>query len=443
MTGRPILTTTDAPGAQPPQAPRDRAPERVVHAKGCGAFGTFTVTGDLTRFTRARLFARIGKQTDLLMRFSTAAGDAGTAHAERDVLGFSTKFYTEDGNWDLVGSNTPVFFVRDPLKFPELMRTQKRDPHTNLRNPAAMWDFWSRHPETLHQITILMSDRGRPASPRFMNGYGGNTYSFINEDGERFWVKFHIHSLQGLAPQGATGGLGYRDDLVLAIARGDGPTWRLSIQVMPEAEATKTSYNPFDLTKIWPHAEYPLQELGIVALDRNAADEFADIEQAAFSPSNVVPGIGFSPDKMLQARIFSYADAHRHRLGAQYAALPVNAPKVPPQPHHRGGTVHLVQGGGADFAGKPTGAATDKPLKLAGDAARATDRTGNDDFSQPRALFALMDDGQKQRLFHNIAGAMRGVPEEIVERQIGLFRGCETEYAAGVTEALRKASLPF
>jgi catalase len=433
MTGRPNLTT--APSARDPH-PSDRPPERLVHAKGCGALGTFTVTQDLTRFTRARLFAKIGKQTPLLMRFSTAAGDAGTAHAERDVLGFSAKFYTEDGNWDLVGSNTPVFWVRDPLKFPELMRTQKRDPHTHARNPAAMWDFWSRNPETLHQLTILMSDRGRPASPRFMHGYGGNTYSFINEDGERFWVKFHYQALQ--TPP-STEIPSYRDDLIQAIARGDAPKWRLCVQVMPEADATRTSYNPFDLTKIWPHAEYPLHELGLVALDRNVADEFAEIEQAAFSPSNVVPGIGFSPDKMLQARIFSYADAHRHRLGAQYAALPVNAPKVALHPHHRGSTMQLVKSAGGDIAAKPAA----PPLKLAGDAARAPDRDRTDDFIQPRALFALMDDGQKQRLFRNIAGAMRGVPAEIIDRQIALFRQCDAAYAEGVADALKSGSLLF
>jgi catalase len=429
MTGRPNLTTT-------PAAPDPQPRERVVHAKGCGAFGTFTVTHDLTRFTRARLFANIGKQTALLMRFSTAAGDAGTAHAERDVLGFSAKFYTEEGNWDLVGSNTPVFFVRDPAKFPELMRTQKRDPHTQRRNATAMWDFYSQNPETLHQVTILMSDRGRPASPRFMNGYGGNTYSFINEDGERFWVKFHTRTLQGHTP---TGSLGYREDLIQAIARGEGPKWRLCVQVMPEADATRTSYNPFDLTKVWPHADYPLHELGLVALDRNARDEFADIEQAAFSPSNVVPGIGFSPDKMLQARIFSYADAHRHRLGAQYAALPVNAPKVALHPHHRSSTMHLVKGAGADPPAKPAA----PPLKLAADAARPADRGRTDDVTQPRALFALMDDGQKQRLFRNMANAMRGVPQAIIDRQIALIRRCDPGYAAGVEQAVREESLLF
>jgi catalase len=433
MTGRPILTTTPAATDAHPSQTRERPLERVVHAKGCGAFGTFTVTHDLTRFTRARLFAKIGKQTDLLMRFSTAAGDAGAADAERDVLGFSAKFYTEEGNWDLVGSNTPVFFVRDPLKFPELMRTQKRDPQTNLRSPAAIWAFWSQNPETLHQITILMSDRGRPASPRFMNGYGGNTYSFINDDGDRFWVKFHYLSLQGHA---ATGGLGYREDLIQAIARGEGPQWRLCVQVMPEAEATRTRYNPFDLTKIWPHADYPLHELGIVALDRNPADEFADIEQAAFSPSNVVPGIGFSPDKMLQARIFSYADAHRHRLGAQYAALPVNAPKVAQHPHHRGSTMHLVKSASPDPAPKPASAPAEPPLKLAGDAARPTDRYSADDFTQPGNLFRQMDDRQRQRLFRNIAGAMRGVPREIIDRQIALFGQCDPAYGEGVAQAV-------
>ncbi len=433
MTGQPGLTTSTALADAPPceRAP-ERAPQRVVHAKGCGAFGTFTVTQDLTRFTRARLFATLGKQTGLLMRFSTAAGDGGAAEAERDVLGFSAKFYTEEGNWDLVGSNTPVFWVRDPLKFPELMRTQRRDPQTHLRDAPAMWDFLSRNPETLHQLTILMSDRGRPASPRFMNGYGGNTYSFINEDGERFWVKFHLRTLQG---HSSTTSLSYRDDLIQAVARGEHPRWRLCVQVMPEAEAATTSINPFDLTKVWPHAGYPLHELGMVTLDRNAADEFADIEQAAFSPSNVVPGIGFSPDKMLQARIFSYADAHRARLGAQYAALPVNAPKVALHLHHRASTMHLVKGAGLDAPAKPA-AATEPPLRVAVDATRHAARHGTDDFVQPRTLFRLMEDGQRQRLFRNIAGAMRGVPREIVDRQVAVFGQCDPAYGEGVAAAI-------
>ena len=285
---------------------------------------------------RAKLFAEIGKQTELLARFSTVAGERGAADAERDVRGFALKFYTEEGNWDMVGNNTPVFFVRDPLKFPDFIRTQKRHPRTNLRSPTAMWDFWSLSPESLHQITILMSDRGLPQGYRFLNGYGSHTYSFVNADGERFWVKFHFKTMQGhktwtngeAAPVVAADRESSQRDLYEAIERGDHPKWRFCVQIMPETDAEKTPYNPFDLTKVWPHADYPLIEVGVVELNRNPAHYFAEIEQSSFSPSNIVPGIGFSPDKMLQARIFAYADAHRYRVGTHYEALPVNRPRL-------------------------------------------------------------------------------------------------------------------
>jgi catalase len=426
-----------------PAAPPHGA--RLVHAKGWGAFGSFTVTQDLTRFTRAKLFARIGKRTDMLMRFSAGEADAqpGAAGAARDVLGFSAKFYTEEGNWDLVGSNTPVFFVRDPLKFPEFLRTQKPDPATGQRPAAAMWDFFSRNPESLHQLTILFGDRGLPASPRFMNGYGGHTYSFTNEDGERFWVKFHCKTLQGprLPANGdAAGSRGYQADLFAAIARGEGPKWRFCVQVMPEEAARTTRYDPFDLTKIWPQGDYPLHELGLIALDRNAEDEFADVEQAAFSPSNVVPGIGFSPDRMLQARIFSYADAHRARLGAQYAALPVNAPRV---------TLHdgrRDRGAGPtrapDRPGAPPWAPAGAPLRApapVGPGAPSQGRLGapygDDDYTQPGQLFRLMGEAERQRLFRAIAAAMRGVPAEIAARQIAHFRMADPAYGEGVERA--------
>src|ERR1700683_2851294 len=318
---------------------RERIPERIVHAKGWGAYGTLTVTQDITQYTRARLFSQLGKQTPCLFRFSTVAGELGAADAERDVRGFAMKFYTEEGNWDLVGNNTPVFFVRDPYKFPDFIHTQKRHPRTNLRSPTAMWDFWSLSPESLHQVTILFSDRGLPPSPRFMNGYGSHTYSFWNTAGERHWVKFHFKTLQGhrfLTNDQAAAVVGqsretFQEDLYGAIERGDLPKWKLQVQIMPERDTDKTTYTPFDLTKVWPHADYPPIDVGIMELNRNPDNYFAEIEQAAFSPSNVVRGIGFSPDKMLQARVFSYADAHRHRLGTHYEALPVNAPHVPVQ----------------------------------------------------------------------------------------------------------------
>jgi len=432
---------------------RERIPERVVHAKGWGAFGTLTVTNDITRFTRARLFDTVGRKTDLLIRFSTVAGELGAADAERDVRGFAVKFYTEEGNWDLVGNNTPVFFIRDPLKFPDFIRTQKRHPRTNLRSPTAMWDFWSLSPESLHQITTLFSDRGLPPSPRFMNGYGSHTFSFWNKDGERFWVKFHFKTRQGhryLTNAESAQVIGqsretYQEDLFGAIERGEYPRWTLYVQVMPELEAETTPYNPFDLTKVWPHADYPLIEVGEVELNRNAENYFAEIEQAAFSPSNVVPGIGFSPDRMLQARIFAYADAHRYRIGTHYEALPVNRPRCPVHHYHKDGAMNFMGSmtGTTDAYYEPNsfnGPAQDPsvaepPLRISGDAARYDHRDGNDDFSQPRALFNLFDTGQKQRLFANIAAAMHGIPDFIADRQLALFDQVHPDYGAGVRAA--------
>ena len=433
---------------------RERIPERVVHAKGWGAFGTLTVTHDITRYTRAKVLAP-GRQTPMLARFSTVAGEHGAADAERDVRGFALKFYTEEGNWDLVGNNTPVFFVRDPLKFPDFIHTQKRHPKTNLRSPTAMWDFWSLSPESLHQVTILFSDRGLPESPRFMNGYGSHTFSLWNDAGERFWVKFHFRTLQGhrfLTNAQSAEVIGksresYQEDLFGAIARGEHPKWRMFIQVMPERDAETQSFNPFDLTKVWPHKDFPLIEVGVMELNRNPDNYFAEIEQAAFSPSNVVPGIGFSPDKMLQARIFSYADAHRHRLGTHYEALPVNAPHVPVRTYNKDGAMRFFRNdsGNPDAYYEPNsfgGPAQDAsvkepPLRLAADVADRYDhRDGNDDFGQPAALFRLFDEGQRQRLFANFAAAMQGVPATIVERQLALFTRVDPAYGAGVRAAL-------
>jgi catalase len=433
---------------------RERIPERVVHAKGWGAFGTFTVTHDITRYTRAKIFAQPAKQTDLLIRFSTVAGELGAADAERDVRGFAMKHYTDEGNWDLVGNNTPVFFVRDPLKFPDFIHTQKRHPQTHLRSTTAMWDFWSLSPESLHQVTILMSDRGIPTSPRFMNGYGSHTYSLWNQAGERFWVKFHFKTQQGhrhYTNDEAAQVIGrsresYQEDLYSSIEHGEFPRWTMQIQVMPELEAERLPFNPFDLTKVWPHADYPLMEVGIVELNRNATNYFAEIEQAAFSPSNVVPGIGFSPDKMLQARVFAYADAHRYRLGTHYEALPVNAPRCPVHHYHKDGAMRFFRNdsGNSDAYYEPNSfngpkqdpSVAEPPLRISGDADRYDHREGNDDFSQPRALFRLFDEAQRQRLFHNIAAAMQGVPAEIVDRQVTLFDRVDPAYGAGVRAAL-------
>ena len=424
-----------------------------MHAKGWGAFGTLTITHDISRYTRAKVFAEVGKQVPMLARFSTVAGEAGAADAERDVRGFALKFYTEEGNWDLVGNNTPVFFIRDPLKFPDFIHTQKRHPQTNLRSPTAMWDFWSLSPESLHQITTLFSDRGLPTDVRHINGYGSHTYSFWNTAGERFWIKFHFKTQQGhrhWTNAEAADVVGRtrestQEDLFGAIDRGEFPRWTMYVQVMPELEAEKTPYNPFDLTKVWPHGDYPLIEVGVLELNRNADNYFAEIEQAAFSPSNVVPGIGFSPDKMLQARIFSYADAHRYRIGTHYEALPVNAPKCPVHHYHKDGAMRFTPNfPNADAYYEPNSFKgpqqapefREPPLRICGDADRYNHREGNDDFSQPRALFRLFDAAQQQRLFGNIAAAMAGVPDVIVERQLALFDRVDPAYGAGVRKAL-------
>ena len=432
---------------------RERIPERVVHAKGWGAHGTLTITGDITKYTKAKIFANVGKKTEMLARFSTVAGELGAADAERDVRGFALKFYTEEGNWDLVGNNTPVFFVRDPYKFPDFIHTQKRHPKTNMRSATAMWDFWSLSPESLHQITILFSDRGLPKGVRNMNGYGSHTFSFINAANERHWVKFHFKTMQGHAFYTNAEGQelvgqtreSTQADLFGSIEKSDFPKWKMFVQVMPEMDAEKTSYNPFDLTKVWPHKEYPPIEVGILELNRNPENYFTEIEQAAFSPSNIVPGIGFSPDKMLQARVFSYADAHRHRIGTHYEALPVNQPKCPVHNYHKDGAMRFFPSStNADayyepnsFGGpKEDPSVAEPPLRISGDAERYDHRKGNDDFSQPRALFHLFDDGQKQRLFSNYASAMHDVPIEIIRRQLALFAQIDPAYEAGVAKAL-------
>ncbi|EHL97798.1 catalase [Acetobacteraceae bacterium AT-5844] len=430
---------------------RERIPERVVHAKGSGAYGTLTITGDITKYTRAKVF-RPGAQTETLLRFSTVAGERGAADAERDVRGFALKFYTEEGNWDLVGNNTPVFFIRDPMKFPDFIRTQKRHPRTNMRSPTAMWDFWSLSPESLHQVTILFSERGLPQGYRFMHGFGSHTYSFWNDAGERYWVKFHFKSMQGIrnwtnaeANQVIAGDReSAQRDLYEAIERGEFPKWRVCVQVMPEEDADKHWYNPFDLTKVWPHEDYPLIEVGILELNRNPEHYFAEIEQASFSPSNVVPGIGYSPDKVLQARLFAYADAHRYRVGTHYEALPVNKPKCPVHTYHADGAMRFDAPKGTDAYYEPNSfngpaevpGAKEPPLRISGDADHYNHREGNDDYRQPGDLFRLMNADQRKQLFENIAGAMQGVPRFIIERQLEHFRRADPAYAAGVSEAI-------
>src|ERR1700760_3088872 len=329
---------------------RERIPERVVHAKGSGAYGHFVCTNaDMKKYTTAKLFSDLGKQTPTFLRFSTVGGEKGSADTERDPRGFAVKFYTEEGNWDMVGNNTPVFFIKDPLKFGDFIHTQKRDPQTNLKSPTMMWDFWSLSPESLHQVTILFSDRGTPDGYRHMNGYSSHTFSLINGRNELFYVKWHFKTKQGIrnftrqeAEQMRAVNMDFaQSDLFDHIPKGDFPKWRVCTQIMPEADAETYHINPFDLTKVWPQSEYPLVEVGEMVLDRNPENYFAEVEQAAFDPKNVVPGLGYSPDKMLQARLISYPDAHRYRLGVNYDTLPVNKAQCPVHTYHRDGAMRF------------------------------------------------------------------------------------------------------
>lgn len=433
---------------------REVIPERRMHAKGSGAFGTFTVTHDITRFTRAKIFSQVGKKTDMFARFSTVAGERGAADAERDIRGFALKFYTEEGNWDMVGNNTPVFYLRDPLKFPDLNHVVKRDPRTNLRNMAYKWDFFSHLPESLHQLTIDVSDRGLPQSFRHMHGFGSHTYSFINSNNERFWVKFHFRCQQGIAnlmDDEAEQLIGKdressQRDLFNAIEKGDYPRWNLQIQVMPETDAAKVPYNPFDLTKVWPYADYPLMDVGYFELNRNPENYFSDVEQAAFSPANVVPGIGFSPDKMLQGRLFSYGDAHRYRLGVNHHQIPVNKPRCPFHNYHRDGAMRIDGNSGNAETYEPNSAGlfqeqpdfSEPPLSVDGAADHWNHREDTDYFSQPRALYELLSDAEHQRMFARIAGELVQAAEETQARQIALFKQVHPEYGAGVEAAIAK-----
>ena len=432
---------------------REVIPERRMHAKGSGAFGTFTVTHDITRYTCAKIFSKVGKQTEMFARFTTVAGERGAADAERDIRGFALKFYTEEGNWDMVGNNTPVFFIRDPLKFPDLNKAVKRDPRTNLRSASHNWDFWTLLPEALHQVTIVMSERGIPASYRHMHGFGSHTYSFWNAQGERFWVKFHFRTQQGiqnLTDEQARELIGkdresHQRDLYEAIERGDFPKWTMFIQVMPEADADKVPYHPFDLTKVWPKKDYPLIEVGEFELNRNPENFFADVEQSAFAPSNLVPGIGASPDRMLQARLFNYADAQRYRLGVNLHQIPVNAPRCPVHSNHRdgqgrtdgnfGGALHYEPNSFGYWRQQPEH--REPPLRINGQAAHYDFREDDADyFSQPRALFEGMNAAQRQALFDNTARAMGDAPEFIKHRHIRNCHACHPAYGAGVAQAL-------
>ncbi|HZJ93145.1 MAG TPA: catalase [Thiopseudomonas sp.] len=432
---------------------REVIPERRMHAKGSGAFGSFTVTHDISQYSKAMIFSEVGKQTDMFVRFSTVAGERGAADAERDIRGFAMRFYTEQGNWDLVGNNTPVFFFRDPLKFPDLNHAVKRDPRTNMRSATNNWDFWTGLPEALHQVTIVMSDRGIPASYRHMHGFGSHTFSFINADNERYWVKFHFRTQQGiknLTDQEAADLVGKdressQRDLYEAIEGGDFPRWTMFVQIMPEADAAKVPYHPFDLTKVWPKGDYPLIEVGYFELNKNPENYFADVEQAAFNPAHIVPGIGFSPDRMLQGRLFSYGDAQRYRLGVNHSQIPVNTPRCPYHSYHRDGAMRVDGNQGSRLHYEPNSYGewqeqpdfSEPPLALEG----AADRfdyweTEPDYFTQPGNLFRLMSPEQQQVLFENTARNMNGVPDAIKMKHICHCMQADPAYGQGVAKAL-------
>ena len=431
---------------------REVIPERRMHAKGSGAYGTFTVTHDITKYTKASIFSKIGKKTDLFVRFSTVAGERGAADAERDIRGFAIKFYTDQGNWDLVGNNTPVFFLRDPLKFPDLNHAVKRDPRTNLRSALNNWDFWTSLPEALHQVTIVMSDRGIPATYRHMHGFGSHTFSMINSKNQRFWVKYHLRTHQGiknLTDQEAESIIGkcresHQRDLYDSIENKKYPKWTLYIQVMPEQDAAKLPYHPFDLTKVWLKKDYPLIEVGVLELNRNPENYFAEVEQSAFNPANIVPGLGFSPDKMLQGRLFSYGDAQRYRLGVNHHLIPVNKARCPFHSYHRDGAMRVDGNYGSTLGYEPNSFGewqqqpefSEPPLVLEGAADHWDHREDNDYYTQPGMLFRLMTPAQQQLLFENTARSMGDILKEIKLRHIGNCFKADPAYGKGIAKAL-------
>ena len=439
---------------------RERIPERVVHAVGSGAFGHFTVTtAAAARYTRMRMMSTVGKRTSVFARFSTVAGSKGAPDSVRDPRGFALKFYTEDGNWDLAGNNTPIFFLRDPIKFPDFIHSQKYDPYTNEQEPDNVWDFFSYSPEATHQFTWLFGDRGIPASYRHMDGFGSHTFQWVNASGERFWVKFHFKTDQGIRcltneesariaganPQHA------QQDLRTAIERGEFPSWTVKVQVMPEAEAPSYRFNPFDLTKVWPYRDYPLIEIGKLVLDRNPDDYFAEVEQSAFDPGHFVPGIGPSPDKMLQGRLFAYGDAHRYRLGINHTQLPVNAPRGVAggaQNYGRDGAMRIVRNCGRKVNYEPNsfdGPRETRESLYAGIASEGVSgsfapvrHAEDDDFVQAGMLYRVMEEDERQRLIANIAGGLARVSRtDIALRSLAHFHAADPEYGARVEAAVK------
>ncbi len=433
---------------------RERIPERVVHAKGAGAGGYFEVTADLTRYTKAKFLSEVGKKTEVFARFSTVGGEKGSADAARDPRGFAVKFYTEEGNYDFVGNNTPVFFIRDPLKFSDFIHTQKRHPATNCKDPDMFWDFLSLTPESVHQVTVLFSDRGTPATYRHMNGYSSHTFKWYNEQGESFWVQYHFKTDQGIRnltrqestllsgenPDHAT------EDLYNAVARGDFPSWTLEMQIMTEEEGLHYHWDIFDITKVWPHAEAPPIKVGKLVLNRNPVNYFAEVEQAAFCPGNLVPGIAASQDKMLQARLFSYHDTHLHRLGTNYHLLPVNSPKNAPEAgYQRDGAMRFDEngGGGPNYwpnslgGPAPDPAAGEPPFKVSEPAARTPYPHPNDDFQQAGVLYRkVMTDEDRDHLIGNIADHLEGAQKRLQMRQTAIFYKADPEYGGRVGKVL-------
>jgi len=434
---------------------RERIPERVVHAKGAGAHGYFEVTRDVSEHTRAKFLSKVGNKTEVFVRFSTVGGERGSADSERDPRGFAVKFYTEEGNYDMVGNNTPVFFIRDPLKFPDFIHTQKRNPATNLKDPDMFWDFLSLIPESIHQVTILFSDRGTPASYRKMNGFSSHTYMWYNTKGEYCWVKYHFKTAQGIQNftreeaerlRGADPDVATRD-LHAAIARGEYPAWRLEMQIMTPAQARDYRFDPFDVTKVWPHADFPPVEIGRMILDRNPENYFAEVEQAAFSPGNFVPGIGPSPDKMLQGRLFAYGDAHRYRLGINHTRIPVNAPHAAKADNYgRDGAMRVDDNGARSKNYEPNSfdgpVQTNEPhyggLPVAGvSGTYQWDKRETNDFEQAGALYRLIDEAAKQRLVGNIADGLAQVSHrEIVDRSVSYFRNADPDYGERIARAI-------
>lgn len=431
---------------------RERVPERVVHAKGAGAHGYFEVTNDVSTYTKAAFLSEVGKRTPLFVRFSTVAGENGSADTVRDPRGFAVKFYTEEGNYDLVGNNTPVFFIRDAIKFPDFIHTQKRDPRTHLKNPTAVWDFWSLSPESLHQVSILMSDRGIPATLRHMHGFGSHTFKWVNAEGDGVWVKYHFKTEQGvknLSPDVAAKLAGenpdyHTEDLFNAIEKGDFPSWKLYVQIMPLEDADTYRFDPFDVTKIWSQKDYPLIEVGRMVLDRNPENYFAEVEQATFSPGTLVPGIDVSPDKMLQGRLFAYSDAHRYRVGANHQALPINHPRNEVNNYQRDGQMRFDDNGGRSVYyepnsfGGPTESHENKqaayPVSGVADSV-AYDH--NDHYTQAGDLYRLLSEDERTRLVANIVEAMKPVEKEDIKlRQIQHFYKADPEYGKRIADGL-------